>query len=126
MLNRPSLHSANPALFSCLASPWQSGMISCRGSPCQPAGAAFQRPSQRQPGRSPGRRSVSVSAGLLDLRQPQRLADFELLRGGGGGSGTISIATDAEGEELKQWMLARGLPPQKVRRHLCAALARAC
>ena len=115
MLNRPSLHSANPALFSCLASPWQSGMISCRGSPCQPAGAAFQRPSQRQPGRSPGRRSVSVSAGLLDL-----------LRGGGGGSGTISIATDAEGEELKQWMLARGLPPQKVRRHLCAALARAC
>ena len=74
------------------------------GVMCQQAGGSTPTLCRPPRGR---RRCLAVRANLLDL-----------LRGGGGG-GSSSLEPDAQGEALKQWMMERGLPPQKVRPAEC-------
>lgn len=62
-----------------------------------------QRQQVAAPGWAPRHRRcrcrLAAQAGLLDLLR---------------GAGSTEIATDAEGEELKAWLIERGLPPPKV------------
>ena len=84
-----------------------TGPVGCAGR-CQHASGSSRAPCR--PRRQ--RRCLVVRANLLDL-----------LRGGSGGSGGSSLEPDVQGEALKQWMMERGLSPQKVRRQWSGAKA---